>query len=228
MSTSTIENIAIGVRPPTPTNRPGTFPTVTLTLYTLTGRRNKKTLRNMSFELIDLESPAQARAWQASLKEGFTNPHAFDIIMQDINQLDSDFTEELTNYPSLFDYPIPCLAPAARYQEYINSFITLFAQSKFCSGKRGHTEIEVTESLFSHRCPKKKVFCRLAMNPIYIADENPETPDKLVTDTSSIPINQLARICDVAILKFLSTVTDKTDIRSIVWALDYLAEMTKK
>jgi hypothetical protein len=34
-------------------------------------------------------------------------------------------------------------------------------------------------------------------------------------------------MCDVAVLKFLSSVNEKTDIKSIVWGLDYLTEMTK-
>ena len=127
-------------------------------------------------------------------------------------------------------YPVHSLSSAAKYQEYVNSFISLFAQSKFCVGRIGSSDVEITESLFNHRCPKKQMFRRVAINPSYIADENPENPERLVTSENSngVPINQLARMCDVAILKFLSTVNDKTDIRSIVWALDYLAEMTKK
>ena len=189
-------------------------------------RRIKKSFQNISFDLSELLSPAHARAWQASLKESFTNPQAFDIIMQDMSRLDTEFEEYLASSSSVT--PLSSFSPSARYQDYVNSFISLFCQSKFASGRRGHTEIEVTEALFAHKCPKMKLFRRIAANPVYIADENPENQDKLVSESGNIPIAQLARMCDVAILKFLSTVTENTDVRSIVWALDYLAEVTKR
>ena len=220
MSTSTIENIAIGVRSTTPTNT-----------RNLRDRRNapKKTRRRISFALDDIISPAHPRAWQASLKESFTNRQAFDIILQDISKLDSEFTDFLEVNPQAFaQNPPSSFSSLTRYQEYVDAFISLFAQSTFDSSRRGGTENEVTESLYSNRCPRKKIFRRLAVNPFYIAEENPESSDRIVLDCGSIPTAQLARMCDISILKFLSTVTEKTNIHSVVWALDYLAEMTKR
>lgn len=183
----------------------------------------------MSFQLEDLITPAHARAWQASLKESFTDPLAFDIILQDIYKLDSDFTDQLASNPTAFANFTPSpYSPLSRYQEYIDAFVSLFAHVKFGFGQRGRTENEVTESLFVHKCPKKQVFRRLVVNPFYLADENPENPEKVVLESGSIPVGQLARMCDVAILKFLSCVNEKTHIKSVVWGLDYLAEMTKR
>ena len=221
MSTSTIENIAIGVRSTTPTNT-----------RNLRDRRNasKKTRRRISFALDDIISPAHPRAWQASLKESFTNRQAFDIILQDIGKLDSEFTEFLEINPHAFteNPPPSSFSSLTRYQEYVDAFISLFAQSTFDSSRRGGTENEITESLYGNRCPRKKIFRRLVVNPFYIAEENPESSDRIVLDCGSIPTAQLARMCDISILKFLSTVTEKTNIHSVVWALDYLAEMTKR
>ena len=221
MSTSTIENIAIGVRPTTPTNNRSN----------LRDRRSnaKKTRRRISFAIDDIISPAHPRAWQASLKESFTNRQAFDIILQDINKLDSEFSDLLEDTPNAFSDSAPSsFSSLSRYQEYVDAFVSLFAQSKFDASRSRVNENEVTESLYANRCPKKKIFRRLAINPFYLAEDNPESPERVLLDYGSVLKAQLARMCDVSILKFLSTVTDKTNIHSVLWALDYLAEMTKR
>jgi hypothetical protein len=155
------------------------------------------------------------------------------MIFQDINQLQSDFLHDIQTHPDTFKHPISSLSPSSKYQEYINSFVALFAQSKFLYETRTHSELEVIESLFCHRCPKRDVFSRLAIDQTYvIKEDNPDSSERLSVDQcphdDGIPVGQLARMCDVAVLKFLSSVNEKTDIKSIVWGLDYLTEMTKK
>ena len=71
-------------------------------------------------------------------------------------------------------------------------------------------------SLHAHKCPKMPLFRRVVCSPMYVAE-----PDKLYSEYGVVPITQLAHVCDVAMLQLLSSVTDKTDFRSIVWALEY-------
>ena len=193
-----------------------------------TGQHFKNRLRNLSIQLDDLITPANAREWQSSLKETFTSESAFNLIMEDMLRLDTEASEALISEPSSFSSS-SFLSKQTQYQEYVDAFISIFAQSM----KKGFRDHPVTEALKYHKCPTLNLFRRLVINPnlVVSADEGKEYSENQevrVSETSKLPIIQLATFCDVAILRFLCNVTEKTDTHAIVWALEYIAEMTKR
>ena len=92
----------------------------------------------------------------------------------------------------------------------------------------------ILDALKSQRCPEVDMFRRLVVNPNFIAREDVgvadggEGTEMVDSDNRKVPLCQLARICDVSILRFLGNVTEKTPPIAIHWALDYISCMTKR
>ena len=111
----------------------------------------------------------------------------------------------------------------AAYQDFVDSFISLLLQSKFL-GFTGGVEQDphniIRNLVAFSQCPDFCLFKRVAVDPTLVASDLPEDENPAVY--KNIPVNQLARFCDIAVLRFLSTVNEHTSTRSVVWALDYL------
>lgn len=110
------------------------------------------------------------------------------------------------------------------YQEFLDMFISLFLHSDFITFLGGVSAdidpFSIISSLVNRNCPDTTIFRRVCVSPKYIASQVPDSPD---TDAyKNIPVNQLARFCDLAVLRFLSTVTEHTSRESVIWALEYL------
>ena len=192
-------------------------------------RKVSKKLRSLSLEL-DTVPTLPEKAWRVRLKDCFTEQGALLQALRDISTLNEDLSQVLSNSSSASPPP----SFFTKYQEYLDAFICLFVQSKMFVG-RGASQRQTPEpmrnvlsSLSRQKCPSMSLFRRLVVNPASIADDDAESSEMLVIESKSIPVTQLARMCDVSVLRFLSSVTEKTDPRSIVWALDYLTEMTQR
>lgn len=115
--------------------------------------------------------------------------------------------------------------PSVRpYQEFLDMFVSLFLHSDFITFLGGVSAdidpFSIISSLVNKTCPEVTIFRRVCVCPKYVACQIPDSPD--INIYRNIPVNQLARFCDVAILRFLSTVTEHTSREAVVWALEYL------
>ena len=113
------------------------------------------------------------------------------------------------------------------YREFLESLVSLVAQSVFLkspelvSGR--HDPQGIIQALSAKKCPDLSIFCRLVIEPSLIAGT---TPDVVTSQCyNGVPINQLARFCDVAVLKFLNGVTEHTKPQAAQWALDYISNL---
>ena len=110
------------------------------------------------------------------------------------------------------------------YQEFLDMFISLFLHSNFITFLGGVSAdidpFSIISSLVKKTCPEMTIFRRACVCPKYIASQMPDSPD--INVYRNIPVNQLARFCDVAVLRFLSTATEHTSRESVIWALEYL------
>ena len=202
------------------------------------GRRTL-TLRLQDHELDELVVPTHPREWKSSLKESFKDPEAFRILIEDIRRLDTELTKAIEENPTQYTPTSSTLqSNILKYQEYVDAFVSIFAQltSKEIEGDL------VLDALKSQRCPKVDMFRRLVVNPHFIARDEADTVNTAATNISGgsellemhdsenrkVPLAQLARICDVSILRFLGNVTEKTPPKAIHWALDYISCMTKR
>ncbi len=117
------------------------------------------------------------------------------------------------------------------YQDFVSSFVSVLLQSKF-SGSTRDTGIsyendpnDIIRTMGSSRsCPDVHLFRRVAVDPELLAavaldEDNPGFAE------NGVAVNQLARFLDVAVLQFLSTVNEHTDVRAIIWALDYMKNL---
>lgn len=115
-------------------------------------------------------------------------------------------------------------ASVRSYQEFVDMFVSLFLHSDFISFLGGVSAdidpFSIISSLVNKTCPEMLIFRRVCVCPKYIASQIPDSPD--INVYRNIPVNQLARFCDVAVLRFLSTVTEHTSRESVIWALEYL------
>ena len=112
------------------------------------------------------------------------------------------------------------------FQDFVNQFLSLFLQSDFSHCLKGLSKRLDSDKIIQHlaktqSCPDVKLFCRVAMDPNLVAGDIPETNNLGYTD-NGVPLNQLARFLDIAVLQFLSTVNEHTDTHALVWVLDYL------
>ncbi len=112
------------------------------------------------------------------------------------------------------------------YQEFVSLFISLLVQSKFVDISftgaldPSHDRQDIIPSLITSKaCPTLEIFRRVCVNPTLVASELPDSSN--AATFKDIPVNQLARFCDVAVLQFLSKVTEHTNVDAVVWALEY-------
>ena len=109
-------------------------------------------------------------------------------------------------------------------QEFLDMFLSLFLHSDFITFLGGVSAdidpFSIVSSLVNKVCPKVSIFRRVCVCPKFIASQMPDSPNTNVF--RNIPANQLARFCDIAVLRFLSTVTEHTSRESVIWALEYL------
>ena len=116
----------------------------------------------------------------------------------------------------------------AECREFVESFLSLLLQSKFIGFSGGiepsSDPHEIIFTLISSKtCPEMELFRRVAVNPTLVASSLPENENPATF--RRIPANHLARFCDIAVLRFLSSVSEHTDSQSVVWALDYLTNL---
>lgn len=115
------------------------------------------------------------------------------------------------------------------YRDFLTSLVSLIAESVFLENPRlveeTHDPHSFVKTLSAKRCPELNIFRRLVIQPAFIAAT---TPDSTCTDVhNGIPINQLARFCDVAILNFLNGANQHTQPRAVLWAIDYISNLLK-
>ena len=164
-------------------------------------------------------------------------------LLREVQIKDSEFTQQLqaiqaadrrsrrqTQSPgSEFDVEDPnYLKLVVEYREFVESFISLFLQSKFISFSGGIEPSSDPHGIIltlvsSKKCPELVLFCRVLVNPTYIASDLPDSENPAVV--RRIPVNHLARFCDIAVLRFLSSVSEHTHSLAVVWALDYLTNL---
>ena len=120
----------------------------------------------------------------------------------------------------------PALQPESvkTYQEYVNMFVSLFLHSNFISFAGGVSKdsdpLCIVSTLVNKNCPDVPLFRRVCVSPKYVASQMPDAYNE--STFRSIPVNQLARFIDVAILQYLSSATEHTSRESVVWCLEYL------
>ena len=113
------------------------------------------------------------------------------------------------------------------YREFLGSVVSLIAQSVFLENpgmvKGKHDPQGIVKTLCSRRCPDLSIFCRLVVQPAFIASARPDT---VCTEMhNGVPVNQLARFCDIAILSFLNGVNEHTKPQAVLWAVDYISNL---
>lgn len=118
--------------------------------------------------------------------------------------------------------------PVDSYIDFVSTFVSLFVQSRFLTD---HEEIHPAEDrhgvismLASHLCPDDMlIFRRVYVNPHQVAKElsDGETPELY----NGTPVIHLAKFLDIAVLRFLCTVTEHTSPSAVEWALDYLLKL---
>lgn len=118
----------------------------------------------------------------------------------------------------------------SQYQEFVSLFVNLFLNSKFSYFTTGLDPRDDPSNIIQHlvskrTCPDVVLFRRVAVNPHLVGAAMPDDDINPGYAENSVAINQLARFMDVAVLQFLSSVSDKTEIHSIVWALDYMKNL---
>lgn len=116
-----------------------------------------------------------------------------------------------------------------QYQEFVSMFLNVFLQSRFSKNTSGispeNDPSDIVQNLASRRsCPDVWLFRRVAINLDLVAAISPDDDNPGYAD-NGVAINQLARLIDVAVLQFLSTVNEHTEVYSILWALDYMKNL---
>lgn len=113
------------------------------------------------------------------------------------------------------------------YQSFVGSLVSLIAQSVFLEHHEKLSEEDdphgVVRALHKKACPNMSIFCRLVTDSATVASVFPE--DNSSKMIKGVPVNQLARFCDVSVLRFLSQVNEHTKPYSILWAIDYIIHL---
>ena len=113
------------------------------------------------------------------------------------------------------------------YQSFVGSLVSLIAQSVFLEHPEKLSEEDdprgVVRALDKKICPSMNIFCRVVTDPATVASVFPEDDSSKVI--KGIPVNQLARFCDVSVLRFLSQANEHTKPHSILWAIDYIIHL---
>jgi hypothetical protein len=116
-----------------------------------------------------------------------------------------------------------------RFQDFVSSFLSVFLRSKFLKSTRGidheHDPADLVLKLATNRhCPEMPLFRRVAVDPKLLGAAIPDDDNPGFVE-SGVAVNQLARLLDIAVLQFLSTVNEHTDVDAILWALDYMKNL---
>lgn len=112
------------------------------------------------------------------------------------------------------------------FQEFLDMFVSIFLHSDFLSSGGVSEDINkfhIISTLVSKTCPELSLFRRVCVAPEFIASQMPDSSNDNVY--RSIPINQLARFCDVSVLRFLSTATEHTSREAVIWTIEYLRNL---
>ena len=113
------------------------------------------------------------------------------------------------------------------YREFLESVVSLVAQSVFLKNpellKSGHDPQGIVHALAGKKCPDLNIFRRLVIEPSLSANTKPDTMTS--ERYHGVPVNQLARFCDVAVLKFLDGVNEHTKPQAVLWAIDYISDL---
>ena len=171
------------------------------------------------------------------LRKCFTELRHMGLLLEELHQKDLQLSSLLqskttsesslqqeTDSDSEQDTPPAGLTLAEPFRDFVDSFVSMFLQSKFVFS-RGidpqqdpHNIILTLAS--SKKCPALVLFQRVCVNPMSVASDQPESENH--TTYKGIPVNQLARFCDIAVLRFLSMVSEHTSTTAVLWALDYI------
>lgn len=159
------------------------------------------------------------------------------IASERVAHLDSDSIQEEEGGDTFEEPGVQQTPPhpgLQRYQDFVSSFLSLFLQSESfhsCQGNGPPLEYDpsdpsdLMQALASRQsCPNVRLFRRAAINPNLLTSAIPDEDNPGYTE-NGVVINQLARLLDVAVLQFLSTVTEHADVHSIEWALDYMKNL---
>lgn len=111
------------------------------------------------------------------------------------------------------------------YREFLESLVSLVVQSMFLKSpdlvSGGHDPQGVVQALVEKKCPSVTIFRRLVIEPSLAAST---TPDSVSAQRyNGVPVNQLARFCDIAVLRFLSGANEHTKPYAVLWAIDYIS-----
>ena len=113
------------------------------------------------------------------------------------------------------------------YQEFVDMFMSIFLHSNYISFLGGVSEdidkLHIVHTLVNKISPELPLFRRVCVCPKYIASQLSDSSNDNVY--RNIPVNQLARFCDVAVLRFLSTATEHTNRESVIWCIEYLRNL---
>ena len=167
----------------------------------------------------------------------FKNPNSLGELLNELNRKDSELsnllrTRQARHVPKLVDQGFEGLlgkkALISAYQDFVGSLISLIAQSVFLENpEKLNAEVNdvraVVRDLCQKNCPIVDIFRRLIVDPTTVASACPE--DASSKEIRGIPINQLARFCDMSVLRFLSRANEQTSPRSILWAIDYIINL---
>ena len=113
------------------------------------------------------------------------------------------------------------------YRGFLDSVVSLIAHSVFLENPGLLTEQRdphrMVESICRKKCPELSIFRRVVTEPSLVASSKPDSisSDKL----GGVPVNQLARFCDVAVLRFLSRVNENTKPQAVLWAVEYMSDL---
>lgn len=114
------------------------------------------------------------------------------------------------------------------YIDFVSAFISLFVQSRFIDNDGEITAEEdpheIISTLARLQCPEDvSIFKRVCVSPHLVVKNLSEgdTPELY----HGTPANHLAKMLDIAVLRFLSTVTEHTSSKAIEWAVDYLTKL---
>ena len=207
-------------------------------------RSSPRTSPRLSPRRITLKTAGQQRVLNESSTSttpyfhGFQEPQWLAQILAELMRKDSELLNLLRanraqHISKVFAQQVERLdekqALITSYREFLDMVVSLFARSVFLVNPELVTEVHdpqrIVKVLSSKKCPRLSIFCRVVIEPALIADSRPESIS--TEEHNGIPVNQLARFCDVAVLKFLDGVNEHTRPHAVLWAIDYISDLLR-
>ena len=144
-----------------------------------------------------------------------------------LNLLRSNRTQHVPKVLAHFEETDEKQALISSYQEFLNFVVCLIAESVFLEKPELVSESRdpqgIVKALSGKKCPDLSIFCRLVLQPSQIASAK---PDAVCSEKfNGIPVNQLARFCDVAVLDFLNRTNEHTKPHAVLWAINYVSDL---